>query len=91
MIQTNCPQQYYAKHEVHEAAQAVGRAPEAAVSALGTAGEIVAGVAGHVVDKVSCLTTSWGCPSNTFVESLKYMLDWAGVGGLICVRCLQHW
>jgi len=44
--------QYYTKLEARDAADAVSRAPEAAVSALGTAGEILAGAAGHVVDKV---------------------------------------
>lgn len=44
--------QYYAKLEARDAAAAVSRAPEAAASALGTAGEILAGAAGHVVDKV---------------------------------------
>lgn len=44
--------QYYTKLEAQNAADAVSRTPEAAASALGTAGEIVAGVAGHIVDKV---------------------------------------
>lgn len=46
------PTQHFLKHEAGTAADAASRAPEATASALGTAGEIVAGVAGHVVDKV---------------------------------------
>lgn len=48
----SCVVQYYTKLEAQNAADAVSRTPEAAASALGTAGEIVAGVAGHIVDKV---------------------------------------
>lgn len=53
--------QHFTKHEAQEAAAAVGRAPGAAASALGTAGAIVSGVAGHFVDKVgtALLWSSW--------------------------------
>lgn len=44
--------QHYTKHELGVAGDAISRAPEAAVSAVGTAGEIISGVAGHMVDKV---------------------------------------
>jgi hypothetical protein len=46
------PMQEFTKHEAEVAANKLGHAPQAAVSALGTAGEVISGVAGHVVDKV---------------------------------------
>jgi hypothetical protein len=44
--------QHYTKHEAGVAAETLRRTPEAAVSAVGTAGEVVSGVAGHIIDKV---------------------------------------
>lgn len=44
--------QHYTKHEAGVAAEKLSHTPEAAASAVGTAGEIVSGMAGHVVDKV---------------------------------------
>jgi hypothetical protein len=44
--------QYWAKRELQDVGQELKHAPQAAVSALATAGEVVSGVAGHIVDKV---------------------------------------
>jgi hypothetical protein len=44
--------QHYTKHEAGVAADTLSHTPEAAVSAVGTAAEVVSGVAGHMLDKV---------------------------------------
>lgn len=67
--------QHYTKHEIGAAGDAISRAPEAAVSAVGTAGEIISGVAGHMVDKVG---------ENTLVVNLAAFSFFR----LICRQCL---
>jgi hypothetical protein len=42
----------WTQHEVEVAGDKLSHTPQAAVSALGTAGEVISGVTGHAVDKV---------------------------------------
>ncbi len=55
-----CALQYYTQEEAKRAGDALKHTPEAATSAVGTAGEIVGGVTGHIVDKVGLLCNSLG-------------------------------
>lgn len=69
----------------------LAHAPEAAVSALGTAGEVISGVAGNVVDKVcsSCCQAAGisYCQSDTMHRHLHTAQALGGEHGLMFVRC----